>query len=413
MDVREVDPALTSVARQSLLAAYRYQRGVAGVPALAVNVTRFPDAAVLAAIAERAVATTLVTSEGRALTEVSLWLRNRAQPFMKVALPSGATMLSVDVAGSPAKPAEGADGMRVPLLRPGFRPDGPYTVSFVYLHAGTPFTKKGEMHMTLPKMDVPVSVVEWELFLPDRYRADRFTGTAIAAHLVEHTNLMAVAGMEPESASVAGAAMGATGRRSGTAGGALGPDNGVTGQIVGRVVDAQGAPLPGASVVAQFAGQQRTTVTDGHGSYVISDLPAGPMTVSSQFGGFKTVRRNLVYDQRARQIDFQMPVGNLNEAVTVTGETPLADTRSSEISRNFSVNDTSRTRDEVRRGNLAEREQRAAQLEPSANVQSLQRRAAGVLPVRIDVPRAGTSHRFLKPLVIDEETVVSFRYKRR
>jgi hypothetical protein len=36
-----------------------------------------------------------------------------------------------------------------------------------------------------------------------------------------------------------------------------------------------------------------------------------------------------------------------------------------------------------------------------------------VLPVRIDVPRAGTSHRFLKPLVIDEETVVSFRYKRR
>jgi hypothetical protein len=122
MDVREVDQALTSVARQSLLSAYRYQRSATGVPALALDVTRFPDAAVLAAIAERAVATTLVTSEGRALTEVSLWLRNRAQPFMKVSLPPGASMLSVDVAGSPAKPAEGADGMRVPLLRPGFRP---------------------------------------------------------------------------------------------------------------------------------------------------------------------------------------------------------------------------------------------------------------------------------------------------
>ena len=44
-------------------------------------------------------------------------------------------------------------------------------------------------------------------------------------------------------------------------------------------------------------------------------------------------------------------------------------------------------------------------------MQSLQRRAAGVLPVRIDVPRAGTSHRFLKPLVVDEETVVQFRYR--
>jgi hypothetical protein len=31
----------------------------------------------------------------------------------------------------------------------------------------------------------------------------------------------------------------------------------------------------------------------------------------------------------------------------------------------------------------------------------------------MEVPRAGTSHRFLKPLVIDEATVVSFRYKRR
>jgi len=50
---------------------------------------------------------------------------------------------------------------------------------------------------------------------------------------------------------------------------------------------------------------------------------------------------------------------------------------------------------------------------PSVNVQNLQRKAAGVLPVRIDVPRAGTSHRFVKPLVIDEDTVVSFRYRRR
>jgi hypothetical protein len=50
---------------------------------------------------------------------------------------------------------------------------------------------------------------------------------------------------------------------------------------------------------------------------------------------------------------------------------------------------------------------------PSVNVQSLQRRAAGVLPVRIDVPRAGTSYRFVKPLVIDEEATVSFRYRQR
>jgi hypothetical protein len=139
------------------------------------------------------------------------------------------------------------------------------------------------------------------------------------------------------------------------------------------------------------------------------------MTVTSQISGFKTVQRSLHYDQRARQIDFQMAVGQLNETVTVTAEAPLIDTRSSERVQTFTPGGSNRTRDEVVRRSQAqaEREQRAAAQQPSVNVQSLQRRAAGVLPVRIEVPRAGNSHRFVRPLVIDEETVMSFRYKRR
>ena len=43
-------------------------------------------------------------------------------------------------------------GVRVPLLRPGFKPNGSYAVSFVYLHAGTSFAKKGDLRMTLPKV---------------------------------------------------------------------------------------------------------------------------------------------------------------------------------------------------------------------------------------------------------------------
>jgi Carboxypeptidase regulatory-like domain len=408
MDVREVDPALASVARQSLLAAFRYQRGAAGVPALALNVTRFPDAAVLAAIADRAVATTLVTSEGRALTEVTMWLRNRAQPFMKVALPAGAAMLSVEVAGSSAKPVEGSDGMRVPLLRPGFRPEGRYSVSFVYLHAGTPFAKKGEMQMTLPKMDVPVSVVEWELFVPDRYKADRFIGSAITADLLQAT---ATVGQDATASTGEGYSV----EVMAGSGGAL-RSGAEAGQIAGRVVDSSGNAIPGATVVAQVSGQQQIGVTDANGQYLIGNLPSGPMTVTSQISGFKTVQRALNYDQRARQIDFQMVIGQLSETVTVNAEAPLIDPRSSETVQTFTPGDRSnRTRDEVVRRSQAqaEREQRAAAQQPSVNVQSLQRRAAGVLPVRIEVPRAGNSHRFVRPLVIDEETVMSFRYKRR
>ena len=300
MDVREVHASLSSIATQSLLSAFRYQRTASAPPVLTLNVTRFADAAVLAAIADRAVATTLVTREGRTLTEVVLHLRNRAQPFMKVVLPAGASMLTVDVAGSPAKPADGSDGVRVPLLRPGFRPDGTYTVSFVYLNAGTAFARKGDMQMTLPRMDVPVNVVEWELFLPGEYRADRFGGSAIAANLIE-------------------------GRR----GCGIGGGNG----------ERVGCPRR----------PWRRRAPRDQGDKKANEIVNRPSDDASRRGG---------RDQDAAQ-------------------------------------------------------QMAQEGAPSANVQLLQRRAAGVLPVRIDVPRAGTSHRFVKPLVVDEETVVTFRYQKR
>jgi hypothetical protein len=90
IDVRELNRAVQSLARLPLLSAFRYQRAAGASPTLAFDVKRFADAGVLAAVADRAVATTLVTGEGRALTEVILTVQNRAQPFLKVSLPQGA-----------------------------------------------------------------------------------------------------------------------------------------------------------------------------------------------------------------------------------------------------------------------------------------------------------------------------------
>ena len=86
-------------------------------------------------------------------------------------LPGGRDVFFLaDVAGEKVKPVQGADGSRVPLLRPGFKPNGAYTVSFVFLHSGTPFAKKGAGELALPKIDIPVGVVQWEVFLPKQYR---------------------------------------------------------------------------------------------------------------------------------------------------------------------------------------------------------------------------------------------------
>jgi hypothetical protein len=53
----------------------------------------------------------------------------------------------------------------------------------------------------------------------------------------------------------------------------------------------------------------------------------------------------------------------------------------------------------------------AKDVEASANVTELQKRVVGVLPVAVNVPRAGNSYRFVRPLVMDEETKVTFNYR--
>jgi Carboxypeptidase regulatory-like domain len=387
IDVRETNASLRALARQPILAAFRYQRRPNEARSMTLDVKRFADAAVIAAVAEHATATTLVTSEGRMLTEISLRVRNRAQPFMKVTLPPGASMLSVEVAGETAKPVLGADGTRIPLLRAGLRPVGPYAVSFVYLHAGQAFGKRGESQMMLPKLDVPISILEWELFLPDRYSTKPIAGNVLPASLV------------PSAQSGAGTGSGfGPGFGGGTGGGAYRPGFGTArpGQIVGRVADPLGQALPGARITVIEGGRaRRTTVTDAIGTYVVDDVPSGTITVTSELAGFTTGQRSFTFDGRPRRVDFELPVGAISETVTVTSEVPYLDLRDVTNARAGE----SKTLDAVQ------------QQAPSQNVLNLQRRVAGVLPVRIDVPRTGTLHRFIRPLVLEEETTVSFKYK--
>ena len=400
MDVRETNASLRSLARQPLLAAFRYQRRANETRTLTLDVKRFADAPVIAAAAERAVATTLVTVEGRMLTEVSLTLRNRAQPFMKVALPAGATMVSAEVAGEQAKPVVGTDGTRVPLMRAGFRPDGPYNVSFVYLHAGQPFAKRGDVQMMLPQIDVPVTVLEWELFLPDRFAAKPLAGNVIPSRLVEPPSPAPGYGIS-SGVVVSGGASG--GRFGGGTYVGVAP-----GQLVGRVTDETGAALPGATVTVAQDNVRRMAVTDANGFFTLVGVPSGKVIVTSYLSGFATARRSLTFDQRPRQVDFTMRISGTAETVTVEAEAPLIDTKTSERA------ETSRPDANRRDGpQNAPRPEEAQQAAPSQNIIDLQRRVAGVLPVPVDVPRTGTAYRFVKPLVLDEETRVTFRYKQR
>src|SRR5262245_56477682 len=60
------------------------------------------------------------------------------------------------------------------------------------------------------------------------------------------------------------------------------------GAVRGEVTDLTGGVLPGVSVTTTAAGGRllNTAVTDATGSYLISALPAGPVTLTFHLDGF-------------------------------------------------------------------------------------------------------------------------------
>jgi hypothetical protein len=340
-------------------------------------------------VAERAVVTTLTTVEGKSLTEVTLRIRNHAQPFVKVELPPGAQLLSTEVEGERVKPVKGDDGSRVPLLRPGLDSSRAYTVSFVYHNAGSRFAKGGAYEMGLPKLDIPINLLTWEVSLPDRLEVKQFGGNATAAeNLPAATQDLITANLDGSDDIVANVAV----------------QNEVDlsdlqpGQVGGIVTDPNGAVVVNANVtvVNKQTGATLSTRSDAEGRWLISNALPGPTTVRVESSGFKIMHHetNLVATQPGL-IGTQLEIGAVSEAVNVTAANNL-------------------TLDGIKKLEAQARQGRAMQLQqPSANVGRLQTRVAGILPVRIDVPKSGRSYRFVRTLVLDEETKISFNYKSR
>lgn len=409
MDLKEVNQYLRSLSRFPLQAAFRFHRQPSEAPTLALDWVRFPDSAVLAALAERAVVTTMVTSEGRSLTEVKLTVRNQAKSYLKVELPAGATILSADVAGEKVKPVQAPDGNRVPLLHAGFRPTDAYEVSFVFLHSGAPFAKKGGSELALPPMDMPISVLEWEVYLPEQYKVKDFKGDAISAQMFPNV-MMQVSAAQPANMplSFVGGGMSYTTRTtgqdvndvtmSGTSAGAFGP-----GQIGGTIVDPTGAVIFGAQVrvTSRDSGVTRTVTTDNAGQWLVSGMPPGPVKVEASARGFKSLLINgasVDATQGTSLGESKLNVGAVSTTVEVTAAAPLVQTQQAGLAKT--------------RKDEADRKEQVAQ-QASANVFNLQKKVAGVLPVRVDVPRAGASYLFARALVLDEETKLTFSYKTR
>ena len=109
-----------------------------------------------------------------------------------------------------------------------------------------------------------------------------------------------------------------------------GPSVATAQSLAGTVRDTSGAVLPGVTIEASSPAlitKVRTGVTDDTGQYRIPDLPPGTYKVTFTLPGFATVVREGVElsGGGVMTIGAEMRVGELQETITVTGESPVVD----------------------------------------------------------------------------------------
>lgn len=113
-----------------------------------------------------------------------------------------------------------------------------------------------------------------------------------------------------------------------------------TGVIEGAITDESRAALPGVTVTVKSAalqGGERVTVSDAAGAYRFPTLPPGLYEISFDLPGFQSVRRqdvrlNIGFVAR---INSEMKIGTLEETITITGQSPVVDVRTTSGQTNF------------------------------------------------------------------------------
>src|SRR4051812_26872907 len=105
-----------------------------------------------------------------------------------------------------------------------------------------------------------------------------------------------------------------------------------TADISGKVTDEQGAVLPGVSILVtnEATGVFREVISSPEGTYFASQLVPGRYKIGAKLAGFRSLERSglLLQVGNTLTVNLTLPIGSVEESVTVTAQSPLVDVTS-------------------------------------------------------------------------------------
>lgn len=112
---------------------------------------------------------------------------------------------------------------------------------------------------------------------------------------------------------------------------------GLTGSILGNIVDPAGAAVPTAKVTVRNlnTNAEQQTITDSNGLYRVVGLVPGDYTVTVEAPGFRrtTTSNQTVEIGSPRRVDLTLEVGQVNESVTVETSATQVNTEDAQLGR--------------------------------------------------------------------------------
>lgn len=392
IDEADLPAELREMADSTVLLALR--RIGAGTPSLSIQVSSFPDATGLSGVIDRAKVLTIAARDGSRIDRWQLEVQTR-ESFIRIPLPPNATLWSLQVDGKPARPLTEQGQLVIPLGR-GEKAARSRRIEIVLAMPGAfKLSGRGTARIEVPKLPFPITHTDWDLLLPETAQFRYAGGSVVPMPLP----------VEQAAAEPSGTANGLKGSLSlnnswnldGVA--VQGP-----GQLSGRVVDEQGAALPGVTVtlIRQEGSYQRNVMTNAQGLYFFSGVPTGTFRIVASLPGFGNAERSLAFSEGGDvAADFKLPLAQVNAEVTVMGEGALADKTMSSIrpaapppARRDAAKDNNRQ--------SLSNEERA----------SLQRTSeAGVAAIAVELPTEGKRLHFEGNLLVDEAPLIELEFR--
>jgi len=198
IDVRQLPADIAAMTNQPILLAFRYVAPQFNIP---LDIKKHGEVAMLLTLIDRAAFTGMQLNDGRRITKALFMVRNNRNQFLRLKMPAGAEIWSVEVSGKTVAPAKDGEGsVLIPLVRSArsARELSSFPVEVVYVE--TPdgaAPARGSIRVELPELnDAPVMHVMYSCYLPaeGRYQVgwgksgfsgpmrpvERFTALAIA-----------------------------------------------------------------------------------------------------------------------------------------------------------------------------------------------------------------------------------------